>query len=138
MLQQILRFMELRRLRQVARRGDDFHFEVAAQPDGNHILMELFTETNSGIKTCRNDIDQSVISDDIQLNFGVALHKAAQQRRQIMNRGDARNIEAQAARRRAGRLGIGHRILESRQRRGQPLHHALAGLARRDAARGPV
>ena len=53
------------------KRAHDHEAQPMLDPHGNHVLRQALTETNTGIETLRDNVDQFVGCDHLQVQPGV-------------------------------------------------------------------
>ncbi len=137
-LGQLLWRLRLSPFGEIGWRSDHRHAQVRADPHRDHVLRHLFAETDSGVVALRDDVGETVIDDELDLDVGIARQQRSQSRPQdgfggMLARGDAERagrLVAQRAERR-------QLALDLLQPRPDVAQQPFAGLGRRHAARGP-
>ena len=68
----------LRAFGEIGRRADDRHAKVGADARRDHILCHLLAKTNAGIVALRDDADQAIIDDELDLDIRIARQQLRQ------------------------------------------------------------
>ena len=134
---QVLRFFRPRPFFEVGRRPDHGKAHVGTDAHGDHVLCDLLAEPNAGVVTLGDDIGQSVIDDDLDLDVRIFRQQLCQSRPQERDRRMLARTDADGAggllAQRAQRREFGIDFLKAGPDR---THEPFARLGRRDAARG--
>ena len=75
MLDQFLRLLRFRPVSEIGGSADDRHGRVGPDPYRNHVLGDLFAIPHAGIETLRDNIDQAVVADYLDLDVRVLTQK---------------------------------------------------------------
>ena len=59
-------------LRQIGRGCHGDKADIAAEPDGDHVLRHVFGKSDAGIEACLDNVDQTPIGDEIEVDIRIA------------------------------------------------------------------
>ena len=66
-------------LLEVARGADDDEPEGVRQPNANHVALDELAQPNAGVKALSDDVDASVLEDELELDAGMTLTELRQE-----------------------------------------------------------
>ncbi|MNI28003.1 hypothetical protein D3C73_817640 [compost metagenome] len=117
--------------------GDGDQAHIRCDTHRNHILGDLFTQTNSGIKTAADDIGQGVIQGDLDIDIRVVRQKCLQHRPQHRVDGMFAGGDADVARRTCPHFTQGIQFtFNLGKTRTDAVEQSLTGFGRSHAAGG--
>ena len=127
---------------EVLGRADDRHSHLRSDPDGDHILGDLFAHADAGIVSLRDDVRQPVVDDDLDSDIGIVGKEFPERRLQHADRRVLAGRYPQGPRRLVAQFAQrGYLVLNFLQARGdgsqQPLTGFRAGHASRGAGQQP-
>jgi len=136
---QIVRDERNRPVREIAWRSDNNQAADAADIHRHHVLGHRFDEPYAGIEPAGDNVDESILINDLKPDLRIGREKFLNQRQDDKLRAGPRCVDPQCSgRARAKAVHLLQRIADVAQRRLQALQEPLAGIGQRHAAGRPV